>query len=145
MTAVTVTRVVAAAPGRVWDAWVDPAQFATWFGTDAVEVPLDTLRWEVVPGATWAATTHLPDGTTKDWEGTFLEVVPGERLVLTMTDEVGTDPGEPLVVTFAPASAPFTTEMTLVQVGDWITPEAEAALQAGYGAFFDVLDRLVAQ
>ena len=50
-TAITVTRTFAATRELVWDAFTKPEHFATWFGTDAVDVPLDTLDWEPVPGA----------------------------------------------------------------------------------------------
>ena len=39
----TITRTLAAPPELVWDVWTKPEHFAVWFGTEAVEVPLDSV------------------------------------------------------------------------------------------------------
>ena len=44
----TITRTLAAPPELVWDVWTKPEHFAVWFGTEAVEVPLDSVTLESV-------------------------------------------------------------------------------------------------
>lgn len=63
-----------------------PAQFARWFGGSMVDVPLGSLDHYARPGNAWTAQMVLPDGNTIDWTGEFLDVVPAERLVMTITD-----------------------------------------------------------
>ena len=77
----TITRTFAASPEAVFDAWVTPEHFSVWFGTPNVAVPLDTLTMDVRVGGRWTAVMHLPDGSTKDWEGEYRELDRPSRVV----------------------------------------------------------------
>ena len=67
----TISRVFRAPRELVWDAWTLPEHFAVWFGSDAVEVPLDSVTMEVSVGGKLTATMLIPDGPRIDWEGEF--------------------------------------------------------------------------
>jgi len=139
----TVVRTFAADPDSVFALWVQPEYFSQWFGTDAVDVPLDTLSLDARAGGTWSAVMHLPDGNTIDWVGEYLEVDRPERLVLTITDQ----PAEPargtVTVTFAEIDGQ--TVMTMTQAGEGLEQSQTDATVIGYNAFFDVMERLLAQ
>ena len=65
----TITRTLAAPPELVWDVWTKPEHFAVWFGTEAVEVPLDSVTLDVRVGGKLA----VQDGTVlDDCGGTFI-------------------------------------------------------------------------
>ena len=83
---ITVTRTFTAPREVLWNVVTGREQFATWFGTEAVDVPLDTLDWSLVEGERWSAVMHLPDGTTKPWIGDFVEVVPPSHFAIRLTD-----------------------------------------------------------
>lgn len=140
-TKITVTRTFAAPRERVFAAWTDPADFAVWFGSSQVNVPLESLVLDVRPGGSWRAVMELPDGGTINWEGQYTEVTPPERLGLTITDQPGTDPGAPITVTFAEADGG--TQMTLVQDAPDFTEDQREQTAAGYQAFFDDMENLV--
>ena len=127
---------------RVWAAWTTPELFARWFGTEAIEIPDESVVLEPIAGGVLRATMLLPDGSSKHWEGEFLVVDPPSRLELVLTDEPGTDPGDPIEVTLAPSATG--TMLALVQSTEGFDAEGVAALAAGYGAFFDALDRVLA-
>ena len=76
----TVTRTIAAPRELVWDAWTLPEHFSKWFGTEAVEVPLDSLVMDVRPGGTLAAVMVLPDGNRINWTGEYRLVDRPNRL-----------------------------------------------------------------
>ncbi|GAA1614953.1 SRPBCC domain-containing protein [Kribbella sancticallisti] len=138
----TVTRTFDAPRELVYEAWTKPEHFSVWFGTDAVEVPLDTLSLDVRVGGAWKATMKLPDGNQIDWVGEYTEVDPPERLSFTMTDEPGTPAGDPIVVTFAEVDGG--TEMTLTQpAGDFDQEQIDATIM-GYNGFFDSMEKLLA-
>ncbi len=135
---VTIHRTLTAPPELVWDAFVRPEHFATWFGTDQVPVPLETLHWKPEPGNSWSAVMHLPDGTTKSWVGTFVTVERPNRFVFTLTD----DPDEPesatpLAVVLSAAGSG--TAVSLTQDIHGFSEEQRAAVTAGYNAFLDTL------
>ena len=137
----TITRTFAASPEAVYDAWVTPEHFSVWFGTPAIPVPLDTLVMDVRVGGRWTAVMHLPDGSTKDWEGEYRELDRPSRLSLTLTDQPGEDAGEPIVIEFAEVEGG--TEMTFTSDRHGFTDEQVAAVTAGYGAFFDAIGEIV--
>ena len=137
----TITRTFPVTPESVFAAWTMPEVFSVWFGTDTVDVPLDTLSMDARPGGAWSAVMHLPDGHQIHWEGSFVEVDPPNRLVLTMTDSPGTDPGAPLTVDLVAVEGG--TEMIFTQMNSGFTDEQYAQLAEGYRGFFDTMERVL--
>jgi uncharacterized protein YndB with AHSA1/START domain len=86
------TRVFDAPREAVYKAWTDPKQLARWFPPEGFTSP----RCEVDPrpGGVFRVDMKAPDGPPFDGSvfpgpGTFVEVVPNERLVFMMTPEFG--------------------------------------------------------
>lgn len=134
---------IEASPDRVFAALTEPEQFAQWFGTAAVDVPLDQLVWRPEEGAHWRAMMVLPDGGCIHWHGTFVEVDPPRRLVITMDDD-------PLVDSTDPTSFLLTedgtgTILTVRQSTPGFSPEEQEATRAGYVAFLTDLAALIAR
>ena len=138
----TVTRTINAPPERVYAAWTRPEDFAVWFGSDAVDVPVETVSMDVRVGGLWTAEMHVPDGSTVFWHGKYTEVDPPRLLAFTMDDDPDTDTTEPVVVTFAPSIGG--TEMRLTQPRDDLTDEQLAQTLLGYNTFFDSMEILLA-
>jgi uncharacterized protein YndB with AHSA1/START domain len=147
----TINRVFAAPRERVFAAWTTPELFSVWFGTDVVDVPLETLTMDVRVGGSWSAVMHLPDGNTIDWVGEYLEVAPPSRLVLTITDNpadaargtITVELSQPAGAT-GPAMTEMTmTEMTMTQTGTGLTDAQLAQTKIGYNGFFDVMEELL--
>jgi uncharacterized protein YndB with AHSA1/START domain len=138
----TITRTFAAPRELVYAAWTRPEHFSVWFGTEAVDVPLDTLSMDVRVGGRWQAVMHLPDGNTIDWAGEYTEVDPPQRLAFTMTDNPSSPAREPVTVVLAEVDGG--TEMTLTQTGGNLTEEQYAQTVIGYNGFFDAMEKLLA-
>jgi uncharacterized protein YndB with AHSA1/START domain len=137
----TITRTFAAPRELVFEAWTKPEHFSVWFGTDSVDVPLDTLSMDVRVGGAWKATMHLPDGNKIDWIGEYIEVDPPARLVFTMTDNPASPAREPVTVDLKAVGNG--TEMTMTQPCVGFSDEQVEATRAGYNAFFDVMEKLL--
>lgn len=133
----TITRIFDAPRELVFAAWTEPAQFARWFGASS-DVPLETVAMDVRPGGAWSAVMHVDPTTVIPFRGSYLEVLPPERLVLTLTDPA--DPANPKVevVTVVLNDLGGKTEMVFVQEGH-LGAEAYVRTKAGWSAFFDVL------
>ena len=138
---VSITRTFHATPEQVFDAWTTPASFAAWFGTAAILV--DDVEMDVRVGGAWKATMHLPDGSVKNWAGEFTEVDRPTRLALTLTDEPDEPAGEPVTVDIAAVDSG--AMMTLIQAADGFDDAAKAAVTAGYTAFFNDMEKLLAR
>ena len=69
----------AASPAQVFEAWTDESAVMQWFGNQpqSLESALVDLR----PGGRWRFTFKPNDGKQMGFEGEYLEVLPGERLV----------------------------------------------------------------
>lgn len=138
---VSITRTFRATPEQVFDAWTTPETFAVWFGTAAI--PVDGVEMDVRVGGHWKATMHLPDGSVKHWAGEFTEVNRPTRLALTLTDEPDEPAGEPVTVDIVAVEGG--AMMTVVQAAAGFDDAAKAALTAGYTAFFDDMENLLAR
>jgi uncharacterized protein YndB with AHSA1/START domain len=138
---VSITRTFTATPEQVFDAWTTPTAFAIWFGTAAI--PVDDVEMDVRVGGAWKATMHLPDGSIKYWVGEFTEVNRPARLALTLTDEPDEPAREPVSVDIIAVEGG--TEMTMIQTAEGFNDAAKAAVTAGYTAFFDDMEKLLAR
>jgi uncharacterized protein YndB with AHSA1/START domain len=141
--AIVITRTFDASPERVYAAWTTPELFSVWFGTEYVDVPLETLSLDVRVGGAWAATMILPDETTIDWVGEYTEVEAPYRLAFTMTDDPSNPAREPVTVTITDG-VDGGTEMTMTQSGEHLSEEQIEMATAGYGGFFDAMETLLA-
>ncbi len=139
----TVTRTLAAPREIVFDALTKPEHFAVWFGTAEVEVPQDTLSMDVRPGGAFRAVMHLPDGNLINWAGTYIEVDPPARVAMTLTDQPGDDAGLPVI--FDLEAVDGGTQLTVRQDRSDFSDEQVAATIAGYNAFIDDLEKIVAE
>ena len=139
----TITRTFAAPRALVYSMWTTPEHFSTWFGTDAVDVPLDRLSMDVRVGGAWKATMILPDGNTISWVGEYVELDPPSYLALTMTDNPSQPAGDPITVTLTEVDDG--TQMVVVQPRHGFSDEQVAATIAGWNGFFDVMATLLDQ
>jgi uncharacterized protein YndB with AHSA1/START domain len=141
--AFTITRVFDAPRERVWQEWTEPARFADWFGADG-DVPLATVSMDVRQGGEWRLKMFYgPNRVESNWHGRYQEVVPPERLVLTMTDEPEGRDRYALITVVLTDLGDGRTEMHFEQRDDQAPQEQERA-RSGWGKFFDRLDeRLV--
>lgn len=121
---VTLHRVLAAKPGKVYRAFLEPDAVASWlppFGFTCTVHELEAKEG----GKHKMSFRNFTTGDSHSFGGTYLKLVPGETLVYTDTFDDPNLPGEMKVtVTLKPVSVG--TEMTVVQKGipDLIPPEA---------------------
>jgi uncharacterized protein YndB with AHSA1/START domain len=139
---IIITRTFPATREQVYAAWTEPEQFSVWFGTEAVDVPLETVSMDVRVGGTWNAVMHLPDGNTIHWVGEYSEVDPPERLAFTMTDDPSNPAREPVTVDFVEVDGG--TEMTLRQAATGFSEVQLTQTIAGYNGFFDDMAKVIA-
>ncbi|MET0672682.1 MAG: SRPBCC domain-containing protein [Microbacterium pygmaeum] len=133
----TVTRELRAPRHLVFDALTTPEHFAVWFGTAAVEVPLDTLTMDVRVGGDFRAVMVLPDGNRIHWAGEYTEVDPPRRLAMTLTDNPDAYAGLPVLFDLVETTSG--TELTISQDRADFSDEQVAATIAGYQAFVDAI------
>jgi uncharacterized protein YndB with AHSA1/START domain len=138
----SVTRTISAPRELVFEALTKPEHFAVWFGTAEVDVPQDTLSMDVRPGGAFRAVMHLPDGNLIHWAGTYVEVHPPSHVAMTLTDQPGDDAGLPVV--FDLKTVDGGTELTVRQDRADFSDEQVAATIAGYNAFIDDIEKVVA-
>jgi uncharacterized protein YndB with AHSA1/START domain len=128
-------------PERVWRAWTDPGEFATWFGTPPYETPPQRVRMDVRPGGEWEATqVSTKDGSELLFLGTYQEVVGPERLVFTFENAENRNDPQTELATVTLIDLRGRTHMVFRQEGHM--PQSQYALLAeGYTRFFDRLGK----
>jgi len=137
----TITRTFNAPRELVYDAWVTPARFATWFGGSSVEVPIDSVSMDVRAGGEWRARMIIGNDVPDIyWFGEFVELDRPNRVVLTLTDRPGIA-REIVSVTFTEVANG--TEMVFRQTGGNLSAEEYDRTAAGWQTFFDAMEALV--
>lgn len=136
---IALTRVFAHPRKRVWEAWTRAEGFSMWFGGEDVEVPLESLRYDAVPGADWHLTMVMPEGLRSDWAGTFRDVEAPSRLVMSMSDVPDSEARDTLEVELAEDSAGGTV-MRFTQRAVNLPQDFSQVTREGWFAFFDALD-----
>jgi uncharacterized protein YndB with AHSA1/START domain len=142
--AFTITRVFDAPRERIWQEWTEPERFADWFGGPDADNPLTSVTMDVREGGDWRLTMFFgPNRVESNWHGRYQEVVPPERLVLTMTDLPEGGHRYALITVVLTDLGDGRTEMHFEQRDDQ-TAEQHKRASTGWGKFFDRLDeRLV--
>ncbi len=67
-------------PDRLFDAFVDPARLARWWGPAGFRNTIDAF--DPRPGGAWRGVMHAPDGRDFPFDAVFLEVERPSRIVL---------------------------------------------------------------
>lgn len=107
----TIERIFDAPVERVWAAWTDPEQIKKWWGPKDFTAP--AIKLDLRVGGTYHFCMRgaiEPGGEPQDlWStGTFREIVPGKKLVL--TDSFSNEQGEILAPTAFGMSPDFPKE-----------------------------------
>jgi uncharacterized protein YndB with AHSA1/START domain len=76
---INITRIYDAPVKAVWDAWVDPAQAAQWWGPRGFTTTTHSKDFR--PGGHWTYTMHGPDGVDYPNTTLYLEIVEHSKLV----------------------------------------------------------------
>jgi uncharacterized protein YndB with AHSA1/START domain len=91
----SITRVYAASPQQVWDAWTEPAQLARWWGKRGWIARPDSIVLDVRLGGSFRVTTvNEDDGSEMTNDGVYTEVDEPHRLAFGETVVTFTDLGD---------------------------------------------------
>jgi len=144
-----ITHLFDASPEIVFKAWTDPEQLKHWYAPDGCTIEFKTIS--VKQGGTFHSCIHDPIHGECWIKGIYHEVVPSEKLVLSMvlTNEKGDDvsaiaAGKPedwpqaIVTTVTFASIGKQTKVTLHQT----VAEEEAKKTGAYQSWFSMFNRL---
>jgi len=91
--ALEITRLLNAPRSKVWRAWTDPAILTEWWCPKPWKTEVKAFDFQ--PGGAFHTFMSGPDGGESDNPGTFLEIVPQERIVFTTALTEGWRPAEP--------------------------------------------------
>lgn len=142
---VTLTRIFDAPVQLVWTAWTEPRHLAQWWGPKSFTNPLCEL--DLRPGGAIHIDMRATNGAVHPMTGTFVEIVPCERLVFT---SVARDlAGNPLLearntVTFEDVGGKTKLTVHCHAVGIApIAPQMLAGMQIGWTMSLEKLAALV--
>ena len=139
----TIVRAFDAPREVVWLAWTEPEQLAQWFGPRGISTPLDKIRMDLRPGGQ-ASLVMVDDASGVEYlnTGTYLEIVPPERLV--WKDDGFSDGTGPGTVTVTLRDLDGKTELTVHVVADF-TETMRAQAEVGWDSSFDKLAELLSR
>ncbi len=102
----------AATREAVFRAWTDPKALAAWFGPQGVEAR--KVEVDLRPGGRYSLEMFESDGGVHPLSGTYQEVTPPERLVMTWVWGHGELDGLEMLVTIELRAAKGGTDLTLI-------------------------------
>lgn len=117
---ITVDRVIEASPERVYEAFVDPDELATWLPPEGFSA--EVHEFDATEGGTFRMSFNADieelEPYASTFSGTYQELVPGERIVYTNSFE-SDDPGMAgeMTTTVTFEEVPDGTEVTARQAG----------------------------
>ncbi|WP_203861151.1 SRPBCC family protein [Plantactinospora mayteni] len=136
---IPIVRIFDAPRDLVFRTWTTAEEVGTWFAPPGFEVTRCEL--DARPGGRWQVEFRSADGETHREYGEFREVVPPERLVLTLTQADGAgNTGAETVVTVVLADQGGKTEMTFEQTGFESVAVRDGNAE-GWRGCFDKLDQ----
>jgi uncharacterized protein YndB with AHSA1/START domain len=95
----------------VFRAFTDPVALTKWFGPEGVSV--GNVKVDLRPGGTYSMVFNHADGGSHGLSGVYREILPPERLVMTLVWDDGDLAGLETLVTLEFAAAGAETELTL--------------------------------
>jgi uncharacterized protein YndB with AHSA1/START domain/uncharacterized glyoxalase superfamily protein PhnB len=101
-----ITRIFEAPRERVWSAWIEPEQIKKWWGPKTFTAPVVKVDFRV--GGKYLYCMRSPDGKDYWSTGTFIEIAPPTRIVL--TDSFADDKGNVVPASYYGMSADFPLE-----------------------------------
>ena len=131
----------------LWRCWTEPALLTQWFTPH----PWTTVRAEldVRPGGTCLVTMRSPEGEEFPNPGVYLEVVPGEKLVITDAYSAAWEPSEkPFMTTIVTFAGEAGGTRYTACARHWTVDDREAhekmGFQEGWGKATDQLQEIAA-
>jgi uncharacterized protein YndB with AHSA1/START domain len=134
--------VLRASPEKVFDAFVDPAKLAKWWGPAGFTSP--SLELEVRKGGRYRITMQPPEGQAFHLRGEFQEIDRPRRLVYTFVWEEPHPDDQDTVVTLSFLDDGEGTKAVLDQ-GPFRTEARHALHEAGWTDSFERLARSLAR
>ena len=107
---ITLTRLIAAPPEKLWQCWTDPAILPQWFGPEGYSC--QTKEIDLRQGGQWRFDMIGPDGTVWINRHRYTLYDPPKRLEFLMDD--GDDSDEPMRVVVVLEAEPSGTRITQV-------------------------------
>jgi uncharacterized protein YndB with AHSA1/START domain len=139
---VAIVRTFDAPPEQVWEAWVDPAQVAQWWGPGDFETPIDSVVIELRPGGRYdLLMVETRSGESSPVRQEIVEVSVPELLVLRHEPMPQYGLHDPIVtrVEFHAHDGGTRLELT----GGPYTPEMGPHAEQGWAEQLDKLVRLL--
>ncbi len=75
----TISRVINAPVGLVWEVWTTPSHIKHWYGPDGFTTTIITM--DVVEGGEWEFILHGPDGTDYPNKNIYKELIQHKKIV----------------------------------------------------------------
>ena len=133
-----ITRVLAAPPALVFQAWTDPAKMMRWYAPEGMETP--EAECDLRVGGRYRVLMRETDGTEHETSGEYREIVSDRKLVFTWSWRNSPEDISLVTVELVPEGAGTRLTLTHEQL-----PGAESrdSHQSGWSSALHKLEKLI--
>jgi uncharacterized protein YndB with AHSA1/START domain len=133
-----ITRILAAPPALVFQAWTEPERMMCWYAPEGLETPYAEADLRV--GGRFRVLMREPDGKEHDVSGEYREIVPNRKLVFTWAWRTTPEQVSLVKVELEPAGDGTRLTLTHEQLTD---AESRDSHKSGWSSALDKLGELV--
>lgn len=125
----------------VWDAWTNPDDIIQWWAPKGMKVTVTEHDFKV--GGKWKYTMPVPDGSLFVSEGTYLDIVPYEKIVTTADFKPMTEGVELHVLFEADGDKTNFTFSVIHATEDYCKQQEKMGFYNGWASAFNRLESVV--
>jgi uncharacterized protein YndB with AHSA1/START domain len=138
---ITIERTFNAPLALVWEAWTQPEHIASWWAPNGAK--LDIVAHNFTVGGKWKFSMPMPNGGEFISEGTYIEIIPQEKIVFTADFKPMTENVEIHVLLKADGDKTNFTFHCIHETEEYCRQQEKMGVYNGWGSAFDRLDTFV--
>ncbi len=140
---VTIERIYDAPLTLVWDAWTNPEHIANWWGPKGMNTRILEHNFEV--GGTWKYAMTMPDGNDFISEGTYIEILPKNKIVTSADFKPMTQGVELHILLEAAGDKTKFTFKVIHPTEAYKIQQEKMGIYNGWGSTFDRLEAFLSE
>lgn len=142
-TTLQMERIMDAPLALVWQVWSDANLIAKWWAPEGMELKTENFDFKV--GGKWTYSMPMPDGSQFVSKGSYLDIVPQQKIVTSADFKPMTEDVELHIKLSSEGSGTRFIFEVVHKTAEYCQQQLEKGFDKGWGAAFDRMENLISQ